>query len=322
MKNVMISATVTFEDDGIRLDRWFKRHHKDLSFGPVVKNVRKGLIRVNDKKIDISDKISTGDVISYPDFLDQQDKDKFIDKSIDTRINKPSLKNIKLITDNIIYKDESIIVLNKPAGLAVQGGTKVVDSVDSLSEGLKFDCDEKPKLVHRLDKETSGILILARKTYIAAKFSEVFRSKAIKKTYIAIVNGVPKTRSGKIDIPIEKIKNRNNFEKVVESVAGKKSITYYEVLDHATDKYALLKLDLLTGRTHQIRTHLSSIDCPIIGDGKYGRRASIGGLIENKLYLHAYKISFCLEGKNYDFTAPPPPHFKNALSNLGLVCLL
>jgi 23S rRNA pseudouridine955/2504/2580 synthase len=303
----MNSATVKHEDHDIRLDKWFKRHFQHISFIKIAKLIRKGTIRVNKKKVGIDHRISEGDIILYPTFTETPQDAKI-------RSNKRLEQEL---LNAVIYKDANILVLNKPHGIAVQGGSKIKDSIDELSHCLQFEYDEKPKLVHRLDKDTTGVLLLARKTNIAAKLGELFKSKQLKKTYLALVKGCPKPAMGKIDIPLEKSLH-SKFEKMEKSSKGAKSITLYKVLDHAGHKYSLVELELVTGRTHQIRAHLSMIDCPILGDEKYGNRADLFKGIDKKLYLHSYKTDISLDGKKYTFVAPLPNYFKHALNTLGL----
>lgn len=304
---------VNSDDEGIRLDRWFKRHHPNTPFGIIAKLIRKKDIRLNEKRADISDKIKAGDKISFPILNEYNDEMEITKKA------EVSDKYIKLILDSVIYKDEHIIVINKPIGLAVQGGSKIKISVDDLAEYLKFGYEQKPKLVHRLDKETSGLLVLARKSNVASDLSKVIQGKNFDKTYLAICVGVPKVHSGKIDTPIEKLEDPDtHFEKVKTSATGKKAVTFYKVLDRAEKQYSLIQADIITGRTHQIRVHLSSIGCPILGDEKYGLRSEVSRVVEDKLYLHAYILKFDLYGKTYKFTAEFPKHFKEALNDLGL----
>lgn len=293
-----ISATVSFDDDGIRLDRWFKRTLKNVPFTIIAKLIRKGSIRVNAKKEDISFRLKNGDVITYPTI-------NLVDDIKHTNTN-PKLE--QMILGSVIFKDENIIVINKPAGIAVQGGTNIKDSIDDLAEALKFDYPEKPKLVHRIDKETSGLLVLARKTSIAAKLSELFRSKDIKKTYLAILIGVPRPLTGEVQTEIE------NEEKKKKQYAT----SNYEVLDYAANEYCLCSLEPLTGRKHQLRIHTSHIGTPILGDTKYARRIPELKINQKFMYLHAHQIEFKLGQKLYNFSADVPQHFTAALSELGL----
>jgi len=291
------TVTITSEDADIRLDRYFKRYHPEVAFGMIAKLVRKKDIKLNGKRADISTKLVEGDILSYPKLQEKE----LIASSIQHKD-----KDIELIKNSVIFMDENILVLNKPSGLAVQGGSKIKISVDDLAEHLKYDYEDKPKLVHRLDKETSGLLVLARKTSVAGDLSEVIKRKNFHKIYLALCLNTPKSASGKIDMPIEKtLDTKTNFEKVTATTKGKTAVTYYKVVDR--------------GRTHQIRVHLSSIGCPIMGDDKYGIRSEISSGIRDKLYLHAYKLQFELRGKEYNFTADLPNYFADALDDFGLL---
>ncbi len=305
------TVTITSEDADIRLDRYFKRYHPEVAFGMIAKLVRKKDIKLNGKRADISTKLVEGDILSYPKLQEKE----LIASSIQHKD-----KDIELIKNSVIFMDENILVLNKPSGLAVQGGSKIKISVDDLAEHLKYDYEDKPKLVHRLDKETSGLLVLARKTSVAGDLSEVIKRKNFHKIYLALCLNTPKSASGKIDMPIEKtLDTKTNFEKVTATTKGKTAVTYYKVVDRAASKYSLIEAEIITGRTHQIRVHLSSIGCPIMGDDKYGIRSEISSGIRDKLYLHAYKLQFELRGKEYNFTADLPNYFADALDDFGLL---
>ncbi len=299
---------VTNDDNNIRLDRWFKRNHPDVPFTMLVKLIRKGEIRVNGKKQESSHHILEGDSISFPRF-------SIAPATAQKSTPVVQRKYVEEIKAAILFMDDDIIVINKPIGLAVQGGSNIQVSLDDLAEKLKFGYEQKPKLVHRLDKETSGIIIMARKTNVAAELSELFRTKQIAKQYLALVSGLPRPYEGIIDIPLEKKYETENFEKTRKSDTGKKAVTLYKMLDHAGDVASLVQLDLVTGRTHQIRAHMSLIGNPIFGDDKYGDEVSRR---EKKLFLHSYKTEFVFNGKTLSFTADLPPHFKEKLAFLGL----
>ncbi len=307
MANPLNNIKVKNDDAGIRLDRWFKRHYSHVPFGLVAKMVRKGIIKLNSKKADIASTLEVGDEIRFPNFEIQAEPTQ--------RKSNPKLE--KEIIDSIIYKDQNIIVLNKPVGLAVQGGTKIAYSIDDVSDCLRFGYDDKPKLVHRIDKDTSGILVLARKANVAAKLAEIFRFKKMNKFYLAILQGVPKPHSGKIDIPIAK-EEKDKFEKVRKNSKGQKALTYYRVMDYTANKFALVEFELVTGRTHQLRVHSSLIECPILGDEKYGLRDEVSSNIPMQLYLHSYKMEFEFEGKILKFKAELPKQFRETLNTLGL----
>ena len=215
----------------------------------------------------------------------------------------------------MIYKDANLLAINKPSGLAVQGGTNTSRHVDGMLEALQFEAEEKPKLVHRIDKDTSGVLVLARHRQAADDLTKAFRTHNLQKTYLALTVGCPKKMSGEINAPLEKI-----GEKSLISENGKPAVTAYDVLDNVGDKFALIAASPLTGRTHQIRAHLESIGCPIIGDDKYfgGERKKFSN-ITDKLHLHAYKIDLsAIYNKKLVITAPLPEYFKNSLDSVGI----
>lgn len=299
---------VSSEDNDIRLDRFFKRHYQNIPFTIIAKLARKGRIKINGKKADVSSRLKTGDSLEFPEFTTEAlpKREAFIPENA-----------IKDIERSVLHCDDDVLILNKPAGLAVQGGSGIRYSLDDLAEHLKFDYPEKPKLVHRLDKETSGIIVMARKVNAAAGLGELFRYKKIDKIYLAIVKGVPNPFYGKIDIALEK-EEIDGHEKVREHKQGKKAITYYQVIDHSGGEFALVALKLVTGRTHQIRAHLSMIGHPILFDDKYGNEECRINAIDEKLYLHAYEMGFHYNDKDYQITAPFPRYFNEALKILGL----
>lgn len=305
----MQSVTVSKDDDGIRIDRWFQRHFKSMPFSLIAKLLRKKRVKINSKRAKLADRIAEGDVLTFPDIHDEPQE---------SSINLPE-NLVKEMQKSVLYMDDDIIVLNKPAGLAVQGGSKIRYSVDSLSECLKYDYPDKPKLVHRLDMETSGLLVLARRTAVAAKLGELFKQRNMAKTYLALVYGHPRPHTGVIDIPLEKTE-KDGFEKVRETDKGKRAVTNYRVLDHIADEASLVELDLITGRTHQLRAHLSMIGCPIVGDEKYNLPDQV--TFKGKdLFLHAHKLTLTLNGKTHNFVAPLPKHFRDALAFYGMQLL-
>lgn len=294
------------EDDGIRLNRWFLREYPALSLGRLQKLLRTKQIKVDGKKAESSTRLLAGQELRIPPL----DNEKVVCE------NKVlSKKDTDFITSLVVYKDENIIALNKPSGLAVQGGTNTLRHVDGMLEALKFENTEKPKLVHRIDKETSGLLILARNRRMADILTKAFREHGLQKTYLAIVRGLPKQSKGEIKIPLEKIN-----EKMQCVSSGKKAHTVYEVLDHAGKKFSLLKVSPLTGRTHQIRAHLEAIGTPILGDDKYyGKERFNIKEVMDKLYLHAYKIDLSnIYKKKKEIIADLPKHFVEACEFLQM----
>lgn len=294
------------EDDGMRLNRWFLREYPALSLGRLQKLLRTKQIKLDGKRAEASTRLVAGQELRLPP-LDEQ-------KAIMQEKNMRQT-DIDYMTAMVIYKDSRIIALNKPSGLAVQGGTNTTKHIDGLLEALKFEKNEKPRLVHRIDKNTSGLLILARDRKTAEVLTQAFREHTLPKTYLALVRGCPDKLEGEINFPLEKV-----GEKMAVTPAGKKALTTYEVLDHAAKKYALLKASPMTGRTHQIRAHLEALGTPILGDDKYfGRERKRLTEIADKLYLHAYQIDLsAFYGKKMLLTAPMPAHFAQACQFLGL----
>ncbi len=297
---------VKAEDDGIRLNRWFLKYYPGLSLGRLQKLLRTKQIKVNGGRAEANTRLETGQEVRVPP-LDNEKKE--------ITHNSVSERDAKYIEDMVIYKDENIIVLNKPSGLAVQGGTNTLKHIDGLLDALKFGNEEKPKLVHRIDKDTSGVLVLARHRKMADMLTKAFREHTLQKTYLALARGVPAKEIGEIKAPLEKVDGR-----VQVLDGGKPAITEYEVLDSVSDRFALIAASPLTGRTHQIRVHLEYIDAPILGDDKYfGTERMKSNLFINKLHLHAYKIDLSsVYGKRVVVKAKLPDYFKESLKTLGL----
>ena len=294
------------EDDGMRLNRWFLREYPALSLARLQKLLRTKQIKVDGKRAETSTRLIAGQELRIP--------------PLDNEKKAPENKNISqkdadFIKSLVIYKDDKIIVINKPSGLAVQGGTNTSKHVDGMLEALKFENNEKPKLVHRIDKETSGILVLARNRKSADELTKAFREKKINKTYLALVRGCPEPREGIIEYNLKKV-----GEKMEVVDDGQKALTQIKVLDNVGKKFALVEAHPLTGRTHQIRVHLEAIGTPIVGDDKYfGEKREHFQQIQNKLYLHAYKIDLSdIYNKKMVITADLPKYFVEACQFFGL----
>jgi 23S rRNA pseudouridine955/2504/2580 synthase len=292
------------------------------------KYLRKGLIRLDGKKAKSSSRVETGQEIIIQDLA--------------TGIqNKPvaaprilSAEDAQFIQSLVLYKDTNIIIINKPYGLPVQGGSKIKRSVDDLLDGLKFESSERPKLVHRLDRDTSGALVLARNRKTATQLGKGFAGKYVEKTYWALVNNSPLPLQGTIDQPILKKENPKasgtpggphgrDYEIMQVDPEGQKAITEYRVLETLARKFALMELKPLTGRTHQLRVHMQLIGCPIVGDHKYGGSTEAGAVIgvENILHLHARRIvipASITGSPGVDVLAPLPPHMQKSFKVLGL----
>ncbi len=296
-------VTIKDQDDGMRLNRWFLKYYPNLPLARLQKLLRTKQIKVDGKKAEVSLKLCSGQQLRIPPINDEMTE---VEKG---KISKTDEEFIKSL---VVYKDENIIVLNKPSGVAVQGGTNTKHHIDGMLEALRFEKEEAPRLVHRIDKDTSGILVLARDRKNAEVLTRAFKEKDISKTYLAVVQGKPKKDKMIIDAPLLK-----SGEKMIVSSEGQKSLSEMEVLDCTGDKVALVKLSPKTGRTHQLRVHMQYIGNPIIGDDKYGSRDKLND-IANKLHLHAYKIDLSSIYKKLVVKAMLPDYFNETLATLGL----
>jgi 23S rRNA pseudouridine955/2504/2580 synthase len=302
------TITVRTEDGSSRLDRWFKRHYPRLGHGRLEKLLRTGQIRVDGKRAKAGDRVEPGQAIRVPP-LPQADPEERARTAAGVRP-----QDAAMLQDAVLYRDDWAIVLNKPAGLAVQGGTKAERHIDGMLDALRFGSDERPRLVHRLDKDTSGALLLARTAAAAGFFTRAFRDKRTRKIYWAITVGVPEIRQGRIDLGLLKRGGPVGGERVhADDEAGKDAVTYYRVLDHAGDRAAWVAMLPVTGRTHQLRAHCAALGTPILGDGKYGGAAAHlpGSAAGSRLQLHARSLEIPSPGGgSLRVTAPLPPHMK------------
>jgi 23S rRNA pseudouridine955/2504/2580 synthase len=299
------------EDSDLRLDRWFKRHFPELAHGRLEKLLRTGQVRVDGKRAQSGDRVVPGQSIRVPPLGKAPPRD---DQPPSPRAApQPTAREAAEIRACVLHRDQDVIVLNKPAGLAVQGGTNTNHHLDGLLDALRFDAPERPRLVHRLDKDTSGILLLARSGAAAAKLADAFRSKAARKTYFAVVVGLPKPARGRIDLALAKLPGRGGEKMAPDEEDGKAAVTYYTVVEHASTKAAFLALMPVTGRTHQLRAHCIALGTPIFGDGKYGgANAQIPGMPHSRA-LHLHASSIVLPHPNGGIlraTAPLPAHMQ------------
>ena len=298
---------VSANDDGMRLDKWFKKNRPEISYVLVQKLLRKGAIKLDGKKAKGEKKITKGQEIRIPDIDDLAPK-----KEKKNPATEQDAKNN--LIKNIIYEDKNIFAINKPPGLPSQGGTKVKISVDDMLEYLQEG--EKPKLVHRIDKDTSGVMLLAKNKQAAQKMTAGFKDKDFKKIYWAVVVGTPDRKEGIIDLPILAKSSDGKIEKSIIDDDGKKSITYYKVIESAAKELSWVAMMPVTGRMHQLRVHMEAIGHPILGDGKYGgREAFIDGL-SKKMHLHARSIMSPFFSKGI-ITAPIPKHMKDTFKLFG-----
>jgi 23S rRNA pseudouridine955/2504/2580 synthase len=308
--------TVAPDDDGIRLDRWFKRHLPQVSFGMVSKWARTGQVRVDGKRARPEDRLAAGQVLRVPPAVEAAPKKREPRPLSDEQRAEAQAM--------LIARTDAALVLNKPPGLATQGGTKTLHHVDGLLDAFAGDDEPRPRLVHRLDKDTSGVLLVARTPGSAAFFSKRFSGRSAKKVYWALVVGVPDVAEGMIDAAIAKQPGTGGEKMHIDEEGGQPARTKYRVVDRAGNRAAWLELEPLTGRTHQLRVHCAAIGHPIVGDGKYGGQdAFLTGSISRKMHLHARRLIIDAPkdsqggGGKLDVTAELPEHFASSMEQLG-----
>lgn len=306
---------VAADDDGIRLDRWFQRHLPDIGFNSVSRWARTGQLRVDGARAAPGDRVAEGQTIRVPPA-----EPKAAESAKPKRV-RPQLTDdqIAFAQSLVIHRDAQAIVINKPPGLATQGGTKTDDHVDGLLDALEYELDQRPKLVHRLDKDTSGALLIARTARSAAHFAKAFSSRTARKVYWAIVMGVPSIEDGMVELPIAKQPGTGGEKMHVDEEEGLPARSRYRVIERAGNRAAWVELQPYTGRTHQLRVHMAAIGHPIVGDGKYGgKEAFLSGTISRKMHLHARRIRVDHpDGGRVDVRAELPDHFAASLTSLG-----
>jgi 23S rRNA pseudouridine955/2504/2580 synthase len=309
--------TVGEDDDGIRLDRWFKRNLPDVSFNTVSRWARTGQLRVNGKRATPGDRLETGQALRIPPAEAALAEGP---GARPKRIVEPlTADEAAFVQDMVLAKGRDWFMLDKPPGLATQGGTKTVQHLDRLLDGLADDNGQRPKLVHRLDKDTSGVLLVARSARAAAHFTKAFAGRTARKVYWAIIAGVPSVEQGLIDAPLAKQPGTGGEKMHVDEENGLPARTRYRLIDRAGNRAAWVELQPLTGRTHQLRAHMAAIGHPIVGDAKYGgAEAFLTGGVSRKLHLHARRLKIeGLDGKPIDYQAELPVHFAETLATLG-----
>lgn len=307
--------TVEGDDDGIRLDRWFQRHIPDISFNMVSRWARTGQVRLDGKRVGPGDRVAKGQVVRMP----PADPAQLASKPV-KRAPKPlSDDQRSFAQDMVIHSDRAALVLNKPPGLATQGGSKTHAHVDGLLDAFVDGDGPRPRLVHRLDKDTSGVLLIARTPGSAAYFSKRFSGRSARKVYWALVVGVPEVHHGLIDLPLAKQPGTGGEKMYVDEEGGQSARTAYHVIERAGNRAAWVELQPLTGRTHQLRVHMAAIGHPIVGDGKYGGPAAfLTGAISRKMHLHARRLRIAHpDGPALDVTAELPDHFADSMTQMG-----
>jgi len=313
----VILLTVTADESDVRLDRWFKRRFPELTHGRLEKLLRTGQVRVDGGRVKSNQRLATGQVVRVPPIGESEGSGKRPAKPVSDR-DAAELKRL------VIYKDDELIAINKPAGLAVQGGSKTVRHLDGMLDALREGYDDKPRLVHRLDRDTSGVMIVARTAKSAADLSRAFQGHTIQKIYWALVIGLPEHPAGTISAALVKGGAPGHERMEWDDEEGKKAITDYRVISSAWRKLAWLELSPRTGRTHQLRAHCAVMGTPILGDGKYtGDLPALSGTdlladVANQLCLHARSLVIQRPGKKpLTLTAPLPPHMTRVFKDLG-----
>ncbi|MGE0152483.1 MAG: pseudouridine synthase [Reyranellaceae bacterium] len=312
------TRVVAPDDAGLRLDRWFKRHFPALGHGRLEKLLRTGQVRINGKRAQAGDRVEAGDAVRVPPLpaLDAQAAPR----------PKPVVdeKEAQALRKLVLYRDADMLAIDKPAGLAVQGGSKTTKHLDAKLGALQFDAAEPPRLVHRLDRDTAGVLLLARNRAAAAHLAALFRGRDMRKLYWAVVVGRPQAEEGDIRLKLAKRIGRpgeGEERMVVDEKDGEPARTLYRLLDSAGNKVSLLELEPLTGRTHQLRVHCQAIGTPILGDGKYGGKAAFVAAEKPVAQLHLLARELRIPkkgGGDVTIRAKIPLHIRDTLEFFGL----
>lgn len=308
------TIAVTQDDGETRIDRWFRRRYPHLSQGQIEKLIRTGQVRVDGARVKASDRVAPGQTVRVPP----------LPEAAPRAPAGMSGKDVDFVRSLVIHRDDDVIVLNKPFGLAVQGGAKTTRHVDGMLAGLAFDAEAKPKLVHRLDRDTTGCLVIARHPRAAAFLGEAFRDRDTDKIYWAVVAGSPRPKVGEIrgwmrKAPSARDADREMMQSCVQTDEGAvHAVTQYALLSEAAGRAAWMGLRPVTGRTHQLRFHMAEIGHAIIADPKYKSAREVPGGLGEKLLLHARAIRLPHpSGGELKVIAKLPPHFVAAFDTLG-----
>jgi len=309
--------TQTYEIDAAaadtRLDRYLRRQIKGLNQSIIQKFLRAGKIRVNGNRAEANLRLAPGDIVVVPEITPPKQMPK------QRHVMVMDARQIRDLEAMILYRDEAVIVLNKPAGLASQGGSGITVHLDGMLDALRFDGTERPKLVHRLDRETSGILLLARGVKQASALAAAFRGRDVEKTYWALLWGVPDVLEGRIDLPLLRVEGSGSARAEPadrKDKNGLKAVTDYKILDYAGKKFALAQLNPQTGRMHQLRAHMLALGTPILGDAAYGQAFADG--FAAQLHLHARRLHVPHpDGGFLAVEAPLPKHMRDGFEHLG-----
>lgn len=298
------ALTVGAEDGGARLDRWFARHFPAVGRRELYRLLRTGQIRIDGKRARIDARLAAGQALRVPPQI------RGAARAASARAPETCAAARDLCA-RVLYRDDAVVAIDKPAGLAVQGGSGQARHVDGLASALRFGAEQPPRLVHRLDKDTSGVLVLARTAEAARRLTGMFREGRAAKLYWALVAGAPRPAEGAIEARLAK-RGAGAGARMACDPAGRRAVTRYRTLDRAGRRAAWLELAPLTGRTHQLRVHCAELGAPILGDRKYGGDASTAAA--RRLCLHARSLR--IPGLP-PIAAPPPVHFRETFERFG-----
>ena len=324
----VITREVSEDEADIRLDRWLRRHFPGLTQGVIQRLCRTGQVRIDGRRAEAATRLAPGQSVRVPPLPDPAPA---AGDAADPAAAPPPDPRVRAELERmILYRDEQIIALNKPAGLATQGGPGISRHLDGMLRALATGPQDRPRLVHRLDRDTSGVIVVARTPGVAAKLAAAFRSRAVRKTYWAVVVGRPVPVSGRVDAPLARsdasggaARGARVFLAEASEPEAAHAITDYRTLDHAARKLAWLELEPLTGRTHQLRVHCLALGAPILGDSAYGewRESGNSALVEgfaDQLHLHARRLSLPHPaGGTLTLEADLPPHMQATFHALG-----
>ncbi|MPZ56364.1 MAG: RluA family pseudouridine synthase [Rhizobiales bacterium] len=314
--SVVQTVTVTPDESGMRVDRFFEARFPGLSFSHIQRIIRKGEVRVNGKRVEPKDRLEAGQAVRIPPLKLDAPKPARPADAVDAK-TREFLKSITL------FEDADVLVLNKPMGLAVQGGSGTVRHIDGMLESLRDKQGQKPRLVHRLDKDTAGCLLVAKTRFAATALAKNFRTRSARKIYWALVAGVPKPKQGRISTFLAKEEREDDSLMRIAAhgdEGASHAVTYYAVVETAAQRLAWVSLKPVTGRTHQLRAHMDHIKHPILGDPKYFNKENweLPPGIQQRLHLLARRIAISHpRGGVIDITAPLPPHMQQSWNFLG-----